>query len=80
MTNEVLGKANDIKDKIKDFSRLSLIASQPYIKFKLVKKLLWISDYHEDMQSVICDKELSKIIEEYCNKRIKELNEELERL
>ena len=80
MTNEVLGRANNIKDKIKDFSTLRLIARQPYQKFKLVKKLLWISDCHEDMKSVMCDKGLAELIEEYCNKRIKELNEELERL
>lgn len=80
MTNEVLKKANDIKNKINEFDKLRLIASKPYKKFTLSKReRLFISDYDE-FQMVICDKGLAELIEEYCNKRIKELNEELERL
>lgn len=79
MTREVYVKADDINKKLADFRMLRRIANEPYKRFRLSKKFLWISDYHE-YGVVLCDKELTKLIEEYCDKRINELEEELKML
>lgn len=79
MTRDVFVKADDIYKKIEDLKGLRRIANRPYKKFRLSKKFLWISDYTED-DIILCDKGLTELIEEYCNKRIDELQKELEAL
>lgn len=79
MTHDVYVKADDIYKKIDNFRKLRRIANEPYKRFRLQKKFLWMSDYGKT-EVVLCDKELTKLIEEYCNKRIKGLQEELNKL
>ena len=79
MTRDVFVKADDIYKRIDDFRKLRRLANEPYKRFRLSRKFLWISDY-EKTEAVLCDKELTKLIEEYCGKRIVELQEELNRL
>lgn len=79
MTGEVLGRANKIQEDIENLVRLRYMASKSYKRFKLVKKMLWMSDY-EEIQVVVCDEGLTNLIKEYCDKRIKELHEELKQL
>lgn len=79
MTHEAYVKADDIYKKIENFRKLRQIASEPYKKLGLLKKFLWISNYNK-IEVVLCDKELTKLIEEYCRKRIIELQKELNKL
>ncbi len=79
MTHDVFVKADDIYKKIEDFKKLKRIANRPYKRFKLSSNLLWIYNY-EKTEAVVCDKGLTELIEEYCNKRIEELQEELKKL
>ena len=79
MTNETYEKAKKIKEQIEDLRTLYRIASMPYKKFSLVKKTLCISEY-DRANVVLCDEELIKVIQEYCDKRLKELEEELNAL
>lgn len=79
MTRDVFIKADGIYKKIEDLKSLRRIANRPYKKFRLSRKFLWISDFTED-NITLCDKGLTNLIEEYCDKRIVELQEELNRL
>lgn len=79
MTYDSYVKADSIYTQIKNLRKLRRIANEPYRRFILSKKFLWISTYKED-ETVSCDKGLAKLIEEYCDKRINELEEELQKL
>ncbi len=79
MTYDSYVKANSIYTQIENLKKLRRIANEPYRRFILSKKFLWISTYKED-EAVSCDKGLAKLIEEYCDKRIAELQEELKAL
>lgn len=79
MTREAYVKAEDIYKKIDNFRKLRRLANEPYKRFRLSKKFLWISDYNK-VDAVLCDKGLAMLIEEYCNKRIAELQEKLKAL
>lgn len=79
MTRDVFVKADDIYKRIDNFKKLRRLANESYKRFRLSKKFLWISSY-EKTEAVLCDKELTKLIEEYCNKRIVGLQEELKAL
>ena len=79
MTYDAYVKADDIYKKIDNFRKLRRIANEPYKRFGLQKKFLWMSNYKKT-EIVLCDKELTKLIEEYCDKRIKGLQDELKSL
>lgn len=79
MTHDVYVKADDIYKKIANFRKLYRIANESYKRFILSKKFLWISTYKED-ETILCDKELTNLIQEYCKKQIEELQEELKSL
>ena len=79
MTREAYVKAEDIYKKIDNFRKLSRLANEPYKRFRLQKKFLLMSNY-DKTEAVLCDKGLAMLIEEYCNKRINELQEKLKAL
>ena len=79
MTHDVFVKASDIYKKIEDFRNLKSLANKPYKRFQLLNKLLCASDY-DQTEVVVCDKELTELIVDYCNKKIHELQEELDQL
>lgn len=79
MTHDTYVKADDIYKKIANFRKLYRIANEPYKKFILQREFLWISTYKED-EAVLCDRELTNLIQEYCKKQIEELQEELKSL
>ena len=78
MTDKIYKRATEIQRKIEDLYTIRRIAFQPFIRFYLIKKFLWISD---DVNKVsICDKGLKDVIVKYCDERIEELKKELEAL
>lgn len=79
MTIVAYKKAEEIHDKLNAYRKLRRICFGTYHKYILTKKLLWLSTYREDEIS-LCDKELSKLIEDYCDKKISELEKQLEAL
>lgn len=79
MTNETYAKVKEIQDKLDNLSKLRYIACQPYKRYFLTKKSLWISTYKQD-KVCLCDGGLTEVIREYCDKRINELREELKSL
>lgn len=79
MTREAYVKADDIYKKIDNLRKLRRLANESYKRFRLSKKFFWISNY-DNTDAVLCDKGLTKLIEEYCNERINELQEELKKL
>ena len=79
MTDKTYKRAEEIQKELKDFNTLHYIACKPYKKYWLTKKFLWLSTYEGD-SVCLCDEGLSELIREYCNKRIRELREELESL
>lgn len=79
MTRETYRKAEKIEKELNDWESLHSITFKPYQKFCLVKKFLWITNY-EDTEACMCDKELTNLIREYSEKKIRELKKELESL
>ena len=79
MTIVAYKKAEEIHDKLNDYRKLRMICDCAYKKHILTKKFLWLSTYKQD-EVVLCDNELTKIIREYCDKKIDELEKKLEAL
>lgn len=79
MTIVAYKKAEEIHDKLDKYRRLRRGCFDTYRKYILVKKFLWTTSYRED-EITLCDKELSKLIEDYCDKKINELEKQLEAL
>lgn len=79
MTIVTYKKAEEIHDKLKDYRKLRSICNCAYKKHILMKRFLLLSTYREDEVS-LCDDELTKIIREYCDKKINELEKQLDKL
>ena len=80
MTYSDLELANEIKRKISKLQDLRRATFKPYLHF-LPFKIRWSGIcVQDDNGIVICDEGLNKLIEEYCDKRIAELQAELETL
>lgn len=81
MNKEVLAKAKELEEQIGDYELISYIMSYPYQRYKLFKKKPCIQ--HEGGTStgiVITDPELTELIREYCDQKVKDLKQELEAL
>ena len=81
MKKETLDKAKELEDQIGDYQLISYIMSYPYQRYKLFRKKPCIQ--HEGGTStgvVIIDRELAKLIEDYCRSKVKTLQKELEEL
>ena len=79
MTKNNYDRATEIHKQIKDIKELRDLCPLPYKKFTLIKSFLWMGNYNNRTMS-ICDDGLTEVIREYCDKRIKELQDELEAL
>lgn len=79
MNKIIYKKAEEIYGKLKEFRKLRGICSYSYKKYALTKKFLWLSPYARE-EVVLCDDELTKLIYEYCDKKINELEKQLEAL
>lgn len=79
MTDQTYKKAKEIQEKLKELNTLYYIACQPCKTYFLTKTFLWVTIYDKD-EACLCDEGLTEVIREYCDKKIKELREELESL
>ncbi len=79
MTTVAYKKAEEIHNKLKTYRKLHRICFSTYQHYILTKKILWLSTCQKD-EIILCDKELSKLIEDYCDKKINELEKQLEAL
>lgn len=79
MNHDTFVKAKNIYKKIEDLQNLRGLAGEAYKRFGLSKKVFWMHD-RSKTEVALCDEGLAQVIEEYCNKRIAELEEELKRL
>ena len=79
MTIVTYKKAEKIHEELNDYRKLRRMCDYAYKKHILMKKFLWWSTYRED-EVVLCDDELTKIVREYCDKKINELEKQLEAL
>lgn len=70
-------KAEKIYTELKKYRKLRKICDCADKRCILTKKFLWLSDYNQE-EVVLCDDELAKIIREYCDKKIKNLERQLE--
>lgn len=83
MKKEALEKAKELEAQISVYKNIAYAVSFPWQKFKLWKKHTYIgaAGYSNDNTEVnLDDKELAKLIEDYCREKIKKLNKELEEL
>lgn len=69
-------KAKKIRSKLEEYRKLRNICDCAYTKYILTKKFLWLSNCNQD-EVVLCDGELTKIIREYCDKKINNLERRL---
>ena len=80
MKKETIDKANELEAKIGHYDRIAFICSFPYQRFKLFRKKAYIGKSDERYNTLITDKELAKLIADYCDKKRAELRAELEAL
>ena len=80
MTNKALELANEIKQKISKLQDLRRATFKSYLHFLPFKRSWNGVCVQDDHTIIICDEELNKLIEEYCDRRIEELQTDLEAL
>lgn len=80
MKKETIDKANELEAKIGYYDKIAFICTFPYQRFKLFRKKAYICKSDEMSNILITDKELAKLIADYCDKRRAELRAELEAL
>lgn len=76
MTDKNLERANQITKDISVLQDIRRATFKPYMFFRRWNGMV----IEDDRRFSICDEGLNKVIEEYCDKRIKELRTELEAL
>ena len=69
-------KVKKIKAELEEYRKLRNICNCACKKYVLTKKFLWLSAHNQD-EVVLCDDELTKIIREYCDKKIDKLERQL---
>ena len=77
MTKEIYEKAKDIQDKLDKLDKLRFMTHKPWIRF--IKERTWLTDY-DKREVCLCDEDLTNVIRDYCDKKIKGLKEELKSL
>ena len=69
-------KVKKIHSELEEYRKLRNICDCTHKKYVLTKKFLWLSNCNQD-EVVLCDGELTKIIREYCDKKINKLERQL---
>ena len=77
MTKETYEKAKEIQDSLDKLNKLRFMTHKPWIRF--IKERTWLTDY-DKREVCLCDEDLTNVISDYCDKKIKELKEELKSL
>lgn len=80
MKKETIDKANELEAQIGYYGKIALICNYPYQRFKLFRKKAYICKSDEMSNVLITDKELAKLIADYCDKKREELRAELDAL
>ena len=80
MKKETIDKANELEARIDYYDKIAYICTFPYQRFKLFRKKAYICKSDEMSNILITDKELAKLIADYCDKKRAELKAELEAL
>ena len=79
MTKDDYIKASEIHEKIKEFQKLRDIACRFWKRYFYKTTVFGISSYDRS-EVCICDEGLTEVIRDYCDKRIQELEDELDAL
>jgi hypothetical protein len=79
---EILDKANDLEEQIGKYDLIAHAMSYPYQKFGWRGKRTWLGacSYPHSTEIALDDRELAKLIENYCRDKIKSLRAEMEAL
>lgn len=82
MNKEVLNKAKVLEEQIGNYELISFIMSYPYKSFNLFRRKprIQAASYNTGTNVTITDPELTKLISEYCDQKVKDLKQELEAL
>lgn len=82
MNKEILNKAKELEEQIGNYELLSFIMSYPYKSFNLFRKKprIQVAGYNTGTNITINDPELTKLIREYCDQKVKDLKQDLEAL
>ncbi len=82
MKKEVLERAKELEDQIGEYDLIAHAMSYPYQKFGCRGKHAWLgaSSYPHSTEITLTDRELAKLIEDYCREKVKTLKQELEEL
>jgi hypothetical protein len=82
MKKETLNRANELEEQLGHYELLAYFMTYPYQKYRLFKKkpIVCNAGYKSSSEVTISDKELAKLIEDYCRAKIKTLQKELEEL
>ncbi len=82
MKKETLNRAKELEDQIGKYEVIAYITSYPYQRFKLFRRQAYLgaASYNNNTEVTLADKELAKLIEDYCSDKIKKLSKELEEM
>ncbi len=82
MKKETLDKARKLEQQIDTYNEIASAMTFPWQKFKLWGKQAYIgaAGYNHNTEITLSDKELAKLIEDYCRAKVKKLTQELEDL
>lgn len=82
MKKETLDRANALEEQIGKYDLIAHAMSYPYQKFGWRGKRTWLgaSSYPHSTEITLDDRELAKLIEDYCRNKIKSLKAEMEAL
>ena len=77
MTKQEFNQAQKIQEKIKDYQDLRSMTLKPHLKFGRNRLLITT---HENNMIYIADSELNDLVRQYTEKKIKELEEEFQKI
>lgn len=82
MKRETLERAKELEEQIGEYDLIAHAMSYPYQKFGRRGKHTWLgaSSYPYSTEITLADRDLAKLIEDYCRAKIKILQQELEEL
>jgi hypothetical protein len=82
MKKETLNKALELERQIEEYNEIIYAMTFPWQKYKLWGRQAYLGagGHNQNREITLADKELAKLIEDYCRTKVKTLQKELEEL
>ena len=80
MKRETLDKARELEHQIETYNKIAFAMTFPWQKYRLWNKRIYLSGGNYGTEINLNDRELAKLIEDYCRAKVKKLTQEMEEL